>query len=435
MPELPDLLDAAARELSPSSPPDFADVLRRARRHRTRRTAGATLLLLALGAAGLGGVLAGPAPDRTAAGPARPCLTRDPAGPRDVLAAIPRQGTRHLTLTVGDSLTVGWSTCGETGDLVIVPDDPKHPLLAAPGSGLRVPVTAVPSARFEAFGRGEVLLRGTGSRGSAGALAVTIDDAVEPAGVSRPSPYPGAGSDGADDVCEVQGAVDGSGRLTRTVTLGGGSAVLEPAGGRASRSTAEQALARYRSEHPYAASGQHPRAVFGLLTDPTGSPFPKRLPVWLVVSCDAPEAVSRGGVRPGPTPAPGTPPSPGGRTLGEDFLPYDETGHALYEEQTGYPDQALRSELLVEVPFARSAGDSADGRKVAITYRADDSCAAFDHLDVQEPDATQDVHVRVWLHLLPGVRHCPGTRDRHVAVVGLSYPLAGRELVRGGTRP
>lgn len=434
MPELFGLLRSAADEVPAGPVPAFEEVLDRARRRRNHRRAGVLAIVGVLGAAGSLTLEAGSRPGQVVADGARPCVARDATNARDLFAAIPRRGTAHLTIAVGDAVTVGWETCGEHGNIVTSPDDPKQPLLAAPGSGLPVSASDVSSARFQAFGSGQVLLMGSGSQGSAGTLVISIDKPLEPVGVSQPSPFPDvAGSNGLEDICVALDAIDGTGRLTRAVSADGGSAVLEPAGGRPSRYTAEQTLARYRAGSASGGADQHARAVFGLLTDDGGSPFPHRLPVWVIVSCDDAHGEPVGGVGLGPEPAPGTSPSPGGQLRGEAFIPYDESGHALWTAASTYPDEALRSELLIDVPFVLTGHNSEDQRQIGIEYGTDDTCARFDHLDVEEPDASQDLHVRVWLHLLPGARDCTGTDDKHAATIGLRYPLGTRHITRGAT--
>lgn len=432
MPELFDLLDEAAKAMPSRPAPPFQAVLRRAGQRRQRRVLGVAVLAVALAASA--SLLRPRQADHVElADPVdRPCVTRDAVNARDHLLAIPRQGVREVTLAVGDILTIGWLTCGETGDVSLAPDDPKLSLLADPDGGRPVDTAGVASVRLRAYRTGSVRVTGASSLGSTGTLAITITEPVEPIGASQPSPFPLPYSSGPEDICQAEDAVDADGRLTRPVSFAGGGAVLSPPGDITSRFSAEQTLQRNRSAAGGTADQVPARAVFGLLTDPNSSPFPQDLPAWVVVTCDGAYPRLGHSLPYGPvTPAPGTPPTPGGAFLQEGIVPYDETGQALYGSSSSYPDAALRAELLIEVPFTVEPPLGTDQRQVLVSYRTDDTCASFDHLDVQDPDPEGEVRVQVWLHLRPGSQECTGTQNTHQATVGLRYPLAGRQLVRG----
>jgi hypothetical protein len=433
MPELRELLQAAADAIETRPGPPFASVKRQAQRRTIRRRACAVLAVAGVAMVVAASVAAarGRGGHQPADGTSRPCVTRNTVNAHDVFAAIPRSGIDRVTMSVGDRLTVGWLTCGETGDLRSSEQNPKDVYLAGPGRGLSVEMNGVASARFQAFKAGNLVLTGSGNLGSNGALDITIEPPVAPVGVSDPSPYPGAiAEDGVDDICIADGVVDATGSVTATVHVGSGTATLDPPSGVTSRFTAQQTLDRYRSDRNSQYATGHPKAVFGLLTDANSSPFPRRQPVWVVVTCDGPPLDGHWGFA-WPSPAPGTSASPGGTINTETVVPYDEQGRSLYIVTTGYPDAALRAEMLFEVPFSRSQQDSADGRQVGISYGTDDACATFDHIETLEHDARGAVYVRVWMRLLPGATRCTSTDNNHTAVVGLRNALGERQLIRG----
>ncbi|MCU1595771.1 MAG: hypothetical protein JWO12_3163, partial [Frankiales bacterium] len=258
-----------------------------------------------------------------------------------------------------------------------------------------------------------------------------IVPAVEPVGASEPSPFPGEQVyDGVPNLCLTPDAADSDGRITERVTFE--SELLEPAPGVTSRFTAAEILQRFHTDEQTRGYGGDAKAYFGRLTDDYGNPFPKARPLWVVVVCGSPEIPSAGGgLQVPPTPAPGTSPSPGGRYLGIISVPYDENGHVLGGETiSNYPDAVLRAEQLFEVPFERNQQDAMAGRQVGLTYKSDDSCATFDHLEVQEPQ-DGSVYVQVWLRLLPGHDSCTALKDPHDVTIGLRTALGERALLRG----
>jgi hypothetical protein len=369
-------------------------------------------------------------------------------GGRDVLAAIPTTGERQVSVVAGGAVTVGWLSCTETGTITssdtadrYLTDDPKgHVLHGAPHA--EAPKKPAHQFRFEAYEAGTVTLTGHGSEGSTGTLVVTIQPLVEPVDASSPSPFPyDPPGSGVVDVCDATDPADAQGRLTQSVSYADTNVVSTP-GDVVSKYTRDETLARYAAENKYAEGG-HPQAFFGLLSAPTparinpdGSttPFYTRKPIWLIAICDLPEDQARahgGPARIGPTPAPGTPPSPGPTGFGVLFQPYDESGHRLDTTVTGRSTVEQRAERFIEVPFERNHQDSADGRQIGISYPADEPCATFSHLDVIEQE--DQVRVQVWLRLLTDQDRCSadGTHD---AVIGLSTSLGDRDLVRGGRR-
>jgi hypothetical protein len=113
---------------------------------------------------------------------------------------------------------------------------------------------------------------------------------------------------------------------------------------------------------------------------------------------------------------------------GVSLVLIDENRHPVYSLGYGWLDDATLAQQFVEVPFARTHQDSADGRQIGISYPAYD-CATFSHLDGYDKDASSPVHVKVWLRVTGPVPCDPhGTRE---AVIGLRFPLGDRQLVRG----
>ena len=428
MPDLHTLLSSVAETVVPT-PPSHSDVERRFRRRRARCTTSSLGVVLVL----TGGVVAAVASSgghpKNIPAASGPCVVRTAQNAHDTFVAIPASGVRQVDVQVWSEITVGWQSCGETGDFRVSGDDPKLGLIGAPGSGFRVPTTNVSSARFQLFHSGTVTLTGQGSLGSSGTLEITIGQVTEPVGASEPSPYPGRPEqDGVPSLCLTPVAANAQGRITQTV--GFNTATLAPAPEATSRFTAAEILDRYSNASWAVGAQGHPRAYFGAMTDNNTNPFPKDRPLWVVVVCDAPYFAGSGGAMAGPAPAPGTSPSPGGQLIGLISVPFDENGHALGESITDYADKALLAEKLFETPFERKQPDAMEGRQVALTYTSDDSCVTFDHLEVSEP-VDGSVYVQVWLRLLPGHDSCPGTSDSHDVVVGLRAALADRLLVRG----
>ncbi|MCU1624997.1 MAG: hypothetical protein JWL79_3842 [Frankiales bacterium] len=427
MPDLNELLQAAADAIVPSPTPPFDDVQRRFR-HRHLRRVGSIGGVLSL--AGVVVLLTMTDGQRNAMPTTpQPCVPHTALNSRDTFVAIPRSGVAHLDLAVHSIVTVGWSACDEIGDMELSARDPKNLLLAAPDSGFPVVATSVTSARYMAFRSGSLTLTGRGSLGSTGTLEITISPETEPVGASAPSPFPGQDvNEGVPNLCLTPNAADDAGRVIQDVSFG--TATLTPAPGAASRFTATQILERFAREPFSRGIAGHPKAYFGAMTDNYTSPFPKSRPLWVVVVCDAPAFTGEGGPMEVVNPAPGTSPSPGGQTFGQVSVPYDENGHALHEALTNYASKELLSEELFEVPFTRNHNDSRDGRQIGLNYRSDETCSTFDHLDVQEAsDGT--VYVRVWLRLIGAGKRCTEPGSGHDVVAGLRDPLGDRPLIRG----
>jgi hypothetical protein len=420
MPDLRSLLSAAAADAQPASQPPFSSLRARASRRAARRRTAAVLAVAAVlvvgsvaVAQGLGGGTSRPA--------AVPCVT--PSQTTDVLAAIPASGTVTVDVHPGDYLTVGWASCAESGTFT-VPVQSKAML-----SGLYRTSGVLDSARVLVFGVGTTTVTGDGSAGSHGTLLLRSTYRPEPVGMSSASPFPTNEPQYAGpELCKAGDVADAAGRLTKTVTYEDGLHLLEPPGDVRSRWTKAEILAT-ASQGDVRLTTPHVTAVFGLLTaENYGGGH--RLPRWIVYDCDLPGGQrGEGGPAPSqPTPAPGTSPTPFGVTHGVGLDLFDENKHAVYQLSYAWLDDATLAQQFVEVPFARTHQDSADGRQIGISYPAYD-CATFSHLDVNERDATSPVHVKVWLRVTAQVPCDPhGTRE---AAIGLRFPLGDRQLVRG----
>jgi hypothetical protein len=122
---------------------------------------------------------------------AGPCSTPS-ANDGEQSVAFPHGGNREeVTVLVGEHVTVGWSGCGEHGQVTTSPEDNTGPLFSSDVSVYssprptpsqqpagpccqRPPADGVFTIRYLAQMPGTQVLHGTGSAGSDGEIAVTV---------------------------------------------------------------------------------------------------------------------------------------------------------------------------------------------------------------------------------------------------------------------
>jgi hypothetical protein len=423
MPDLRRLMASAATAAEPSTVPAFSSLRTRARRRTQRRLAGAAAVVAVVAAAGVavasGGGTQHPQPL------VAPCVERTDENAHDVFAEIPTSGTKTVDLFTHDYLTVGWKTCDETGTLT-TPSLAKSMLSP---SGESQPGLA--SNRYLVFGTGTTSITGEGSAGSRGQLVLHVTQRPEPVGMSSASPYPtNAAQYAGPELCKAGDVTDDQGYLTKTVTYDSSQHLMEPPGAVRSRLTRAQVLDK-AARGEFRLAGPGVTAAFGLLTAQNYGGG-TRLPRWIVYECDAhAERDFSGPPRLGPTPAPGTSPSPFGHSYQVQLSLFDENLAQVYTSYFGYDDDATLAQQFVEVPFERTHDDSADGRQIGISYPTY-GCATFSHLEVYDPAADSPIHARVWLRVTGDVP-CEES-GRATAVLGLRFPIGDREVIRGEAR-
>lgn len=239
------------------------------------------------------------------------------------------------------------------------------------------------------------------------------------------SPYP--------ELCDLRVP---DGRLQRPVSFMRQFSLDPPDAAATTNLSSAAVAARYRSSG-WQLPGGRLVVVFGLVTaltpadvGPGGSPraHPRGKPVWVVAQCGVSSELVAGRGGPYRPDNLGTPPSPWPDDFsGVQYATFTPSGASEGILRTGLNNSLRRATRLVTVPWRRNGEDSADGRRIGISYPAVEPCGTFDHLEVTSD--SELVRVQVWIRLPPEApATCPGT-GRHQAVVGLTQPLGTRQLV------
>lgn len=182
MPDFRETLQAAA-EVHRPVPPPFGALITRHRHWVVRRRLSMVAVAVAVGCVATGiaatvgdgesSSLKPATPTGSPAAAPTPCVSPYAVSGTDVFVAVPpRSSALEVKVSVGSRLTVGWSNCGEGGQLSS--SDPTGAMLLATDATAFSKGGPVTSVRYLAEKEGTVTITGRGSEGSRGRIVITI---------------------------------------------------------------------------------------------------------------------------------------------------------------------------------------------------------------------------------------------------------------------